>query len=37
MVIKKSGNPDASPLAITCRDHPCQMLGGEKGFKELIA
>lgn len=29
--------PKASPLAITCRQTPSTMLGGKRGFKELMS
>lgn len=29
--------PDASPLAVVCRETPSQMLGGPEGFKSLMA
>lgn len=34
--VYRCNNPEASPLASTCRDFPCQMLGGKEGFKELV-
>lgn len=27
---------NASPLAVTSRDAPCEMLGGKNGFKNLM-
>ena len=29
-------NQKASPFAVTCRQSPCQMLGGEKDFRSLL-